>query len=79
MNSKRLWVGLLCFCFVFLFFENANAQDRSKRAQRKRPGWKGPPIGKVVKDFELPILDGGKFKLSDQRGKIVVIELGACT
>jgi len=39
----------------------------------------GPPVGEVVKDFELPILGEGTFKLSEQKGKIVVIELGACT
>ena len=33
--------------------------------------------GQMAPDFEVPTLDGGKFKLSDQRGKYVLIDFWA--
>jgi cytochrome oxidase Cu insertion factor (SCO1/SenC/PrrC family) len=73
--------SLLCLVFVVLLFDSVLAQDRTQQRGRKdRPERKpAVEIGDVVKDFELPILDGGKFKLSEKRGTIVVIELGACS
>ena len=75
---KRLFVGILCSLFTVMLFENLLAQDLQKKLSRIFP-WKGPEIGSVVKDFELTTYDGKNFKLSDQRGKIVVLEMGACT
>ena len=34
-------------------------------------------IGKLAPDFELPLLDGTKFKLSDHKDKIVVLDFWA--
>ncbi|MFC1614252.1 hypothetical protein ACFL5K_03035 [Gemmatimonadota bacterium] len=76
MAWKRGWTGLACACLVLLLCGSVLAQER---AQRRRPGWQGPTIGAVVEDFELPLADGGTFKLSDQRGRILAIEMGACT
>ena len=59
-----------------MLFDSVLAQERKGR---RKPGWQGPEIGAVVEDFELPLLDGGTFKLSDQRGRILAIEMGACT
>ncbi|MFC1477328.1 hypothetical protein ACFL6L_02565 [candidate division KSB1 bacterium] len=78
--TKRLLAALLCIAFVVLLFENVFAQDQQQRSRRNRFPWAPSiEIGAPVPDFELPILDGGKFKLSEQKGKIVVFELGACT
>ena len=81
MKKYRFWVGLLSVMMIMLFIGDSVAQDRrkSKSQRRRRWPWKGPEIGTVIQDFELPILNGGKFKLSDHRGKIIIIELGACT
>ena len=79
MHVRRLWVGLLCICFALMLFDNLNAQERRRRPRGGMQRWKGPPIGTEVRDFELPLLDGGSFKLSEKRGTIIVIELGACT
>ena len=82
MKWKRVWVALLCVCFAVLLVNDVFAQDQQKQRQnrqRRTPRWKGPEIGSVIKDFELPTIDGGKFKLSDHKGEIVIIELGACT
>ena len=79
MNLRYFWVNLLCIGFILMLFDNLIAQDRSKSPKRKTLVWEGPPIGSLVKDFELPIFDGGTFKLSNHRGNIVVIELGSCT
>lgn len=79
MNLRRVWVSLLCICFTLLLFDNLLAQDSTRQQRRRMPRPTAPPIGSVIKDFELPILGEGTFKLSEQKGKIVVIELGACT
>ena len=75
---KRLLAGCLCAMFTVMFFENLLAQDLQKELSRVFP-WKGPEIGSVVKDFELKTYEGKTFRLSDQRGKIIVLEMGACT
>jgi len=82
MKWKRVWVALLCICFAVLLVDNVFAQDQQRQRQnrqRRMPRWKGPEIGSVIQDFELPTLDGEKFKLSDHRREIIIIELGACT
>lgn len=81
MLQKRVWVALLCIVFALLIVDNLFAQDQQQRRRRRRARWpwKGPEIGSVIRDFELPTVDGKKFKLSDHRGEIVIIELGACT
>ena len=79
MRLKNVWVGLLCICFALTLFDCQSARDGGNRQRERMPRWEGPPIGSEVKDFELPVLDGGAFKLSDQRGRIIVLEMGACT
>ena len=79
MKWKRAWMGLVCVCLALLLFDSVLAQERPRRRRGGRPGWQGPPIGAVVEDFELPLVAGGTFKLSDQRGRILAIEMGACT
>src|SRR3954454_10167425 len=34
-------------------------------------------LGKAAPDFQLELLDGGKFKLSEQKGKVVVLDFWA--
>ena len=79
MMTKRIWGGLLCMSLTLLLVGSLFAQEQRQRRQRRMPRWEGPPVGTVVKDFSLPILKGGTFTLSELRGKITVIELGACT
>ncbi len=78
---RKAWLSLLCIVMTLMLFDSLIiAQERQQRQRRTREWpWKGPPIGTEIKDFELPILSGGSFKLSDMRGQIVIIELGACT
>ena len=75
----------LSACMVMLhalltvvFIENVLAKNLQEELKRIFP-WEGPHIGSVVKDFELKTYDGRNFRLSNQRGKIVVLEMGACT
>jgi len=80
--KKKFMVGFLCMAFTVLLFDNLLAQDKTQPARRRTPRFSWKPnveIGEAVKDFELPVLNGGTFKLSAQKGTIVVIELGACT
>ena len=79
--SKRIWAGLLCIVFSLMFFDNLISQEnQQERPRRQRPRREGPPVGSVVKDFELKTVEGKTFRLSDFKGKKnIVIELGACT
>jgi peroxiredoxin len=40
-------------------------------------GTKNPMIGKPAPDFSVDLVDGGKFKLSEQKGKVVVLDFWA--
>ena len=78
--KKKLWVSLLCMMFVSLLLNNLFAQQKTERRRMRMPHREGPPIGTIVKDFELRSTDGSTFRLSDFRGKkIVVLEFGAST
>jgi len=75
-------MGLLCVGFTLTLVGELSAQEQDQKQRReggRRWRWKGPDIGTEIKDFELDILGGAKFKLSDHRSKIIIIELGACT
>ncbi len=76
--KRNIWVGFLCIMFVFMLFDNLFSQESTKRPIKK-PRWKGPEIGTVVKDFLLKTVYGENFTLSDCKGKIVVFVFGACT
>ncbi len=80
--KRRIMVSLLCIAFALLFFDSVFAQQetKQKRQRRSRFPWKPEMnIGDKVQDFELQLLDGGTFKLSEKKGTIIVIELGACS
>ncbi len=79
MTSKISRIFLLGVCIMFVLAGSLFAEDKSKDKSGKKPRWEGPPVGTVIRDFELPLLAGGTFRLSDQRGKILVLEMGACT
>ncbi len=74
----RFWASFLCFVFLLLFIKNIFAQE-SPEQRTRRTRAKAPEIGIVAKDFTLKTTDGKDFTLSDYRGKIVVLEFGACT
>lgn len=81
MIIRRIMGGLLCILFMLSLAGEIFAQEQQQQQRRRRRQWpwKGPEIGTEIKDFELPVLNGEKFKLSDHTGKIIIIELGACT
>jgi cytochrome oxidase Cu insertion factor (SCO1/SenC/PrrC family) len=77
---KRLLACIIILhaLFTVVLIENVLAKNLQEELKRIFP-WEGPQVGSVVKDFELKTYDGRNFRLSDQRGKIVVLEMGACT
>lgn len=48
---------------------------------RERPPWSTPLVGRPAPDFALELFDGGSLRLSDLRGKVVLINFWAswCT
>ena len=76
--KRNIWICLLCIAFLFMLFDNFSAQEDTRRTRRPSR-WKGPEIGKVVKDFSLETVYGENFTLSDCKGKITVFVFGACT
>lgn len=86
--KRSTFAMFLSLLLIILVLDDSYAQSnrrgrlgrgRMVRDGRAMMGWKGPEIGSEVKDFELKTYEGGTFKLSDQRGKILVLEMGACT
>lgn len=58
--------------FVFVAPEGATEESDKRPNERPRSEADGL-IGKVAPDFELPLLDGGQFKLSGMKGKKIVV------
>jgi len=56
--------------------EPAISEDSDGSGDRM-PGVGSPLVGKPAPDFSLDLLDGGRFTLSQQRGKIVVLDFWA--
>lgn len=50
-------------------------------AARERPPWSAPLVGGLAPDFTLSLFEGGRLRLSDLRGKVVVVNFWAswCT
>jgi cytochrome oxidase Cu insertion factor (SCO1/SenC/PrrC family) len=79
---KRPWVLVAVLLFSWLACDGAWSQEQGGSqpgARRPRREAKHPPIGSVLPDFVLKDVNGKPVKLSDYRGKIFTMELGACT
>jgi hypothetical protein len=82
MKQTKLWAGRIVLSLLFFLMNNLSSQQMQQlesSSRSNRFGWKGPEVGTVIKDFELPALNGETFRLSDHLGKIIVFEFGACT
>jgi thiol-disulfide isomerase/thioredoxin len=53
------------------------AQDNPADGANPNAGMQSPLVGKPAPDFELKLLDGGKFRLSQHKGHVVVLDFWA--
>ena len=53
------------------------AREGPGAGQAANPGSESVMIGKAAPDFELDMLDGKRFKLSEQKGKVIVLDFWA--
>src|SRR5262249_55064894 len=53
------------------------AREGADPAKAVNPGAESVLIGKPAPDFQLGMLDGKRFKLSEQKGKVVVLDFWA--
>jgi thiol-disulfide isomerase/thioredoxin len=53
------------------------AQDNSQDGTNPNAGTQSALVGKPAPDFELKLLDGGKFRLRDHKGEVVVVDFWA--
>jgi len=69
--SRLLWAAALLLLTVVLVFVNLPEAEKKTGAQ----------VGEVLPDFTVSCVGGGSFTLSQQRGKVVVLNLWAtwCT
>ena len=79
---KKSWVLVGVLLFSWLACDSVWSEERGRQrpeGRRPRREVKRPQIGTILKDFTLKDVHGKPVKLSDYRGKIVTMELGACT
>ena len=73
-------MAVLAFALVWFNFLDPSIQKQPEPeapAQAEQIAAEGFEVGNVLKDFEIPCTDGSVFRLSEQRGKVVVINLWA--
>ena len=51
--------------------------DSSTPGSESSPGLDSPLVGTVANDFNIPLLDGGVFRLSDHSDKVVILDFWA--
>ena len=76
--NKRFLFCFLYIALLLLFIDSLFSQE-TITAPSKRARYKGPPEGTIVKDFSLKTANGKIFKLSDCKGKIIVLDFAVCT
>lgn len=72
-NSSLLLAGALALAAWPAASALAGDAGTAERAGKAAPTY-AAAIGEPAPDFELQTTDGGRWKLSDQRGKVVVLE-----
>ena len=73
----RLFVGAIVLVLLCALCGMAISQARTRRKGRREV--QHPAVGETLEDFELKDIEGNPVKLSDFKGRIFVLELGACT
>jgi cytochrome c biogenesis protein CcmG/thiol:disulfide interchange protein DsbE len=76
---NRIWFGLVIIVVIgasigFSFFSNEDGTQTDKKNNKKENSEKKYPL---APDFELSDLDGNTVRLSEYRGKVVIIDFWA--
>lgn len=76
LDIALLVVGVLVIGFIVMSALQAPVQRVDANAQVPTTATH-VPVGNVAPDFDLPSVEGKNYKLSDQKGKVVVLEFMA--
>ena len=79
---RAWWVVALCAVVTLLLGwvvpeQRARGEEQKPAPESRRAT--PPQVGQTVADFALKDVEGKTVRLSDFRGRILVLEFGACT
>lgn len=80
MCMKKMYKYLFCLLLIGVGFTQVNAQQKGNPAEKKSAADERGyivKVGDVAPDFEMTLTDGKKVKLSQFRGKVVMLQFTA--
>ena len=70
----KIYSKVLCFFFLLaMFIMNANAQDSIDTKEKTEQETTIVKVGDMAPDFTVEMLDGRSLKLSEMKGKVVLV------
>ena len=73
MKTKILWMGIMLFCALL----SIHAQNNAATAPNDMEAASIIKVGDKAPDFTVKMIDGSSFKLSDAKGKVVLLNFWA--
>ena len=76
--KKRYFIRMLTsMALLVMFFMNVSAQDSNESDQKAKEESSIIKVGDLAPDFTVEMLDGRSVKLSDMKGKVVLLNFWA--
>ena len=77
MKKRNIFRVMAGIALSILFFMNVNAQDTDESEKKAQKESTIINVGEIAPDFTVEMLDGRSLKLSDMKGKIVLLNFWA--